>query len=181
MPEHTQDSLGVLFNTSDNPPTELAPQVTQSTSITKRLLLIFLGIVLLIGLAGVGIWFGLQPNNRTLPAKALPTPSPVVITSPTPAASPSAQLQVQILNGSGVTGVASVTQEFLEEKGYTIVDTGNADNYDYEQTEVLGKEDYEAEVAQLVGDLAEDYAATASAELVDEDEEFELVVIVGKR
>ncbi|KKW00723.1 MAG: hypothetical protein UY33_C0006G0007 [Candidatus Amesbacteria bacterium GW2011_GWA1_48_9] len=70
------------------------------------------------------------PRKKALPAASvLSVPSPVPAT-PTPTASPSAQalgqITVQVLNGSGVAGLAASVEAQLKLAGFTTVRTGNA-------------------------------------------------------
>ena len=46
------------------------------------------------------------------------------------------KLAVEVLNGCGVQGLARRAARRLETKGWEIAGTGNADSYDYEQTEI---------------------------------------------
>lgn len=47
--------------------------------------------------------------------------------------------QIQILNGSGVSGVAEDMRNFLTEKGFDVVEFGNADSWNYPQTLIIAR------------------------------------------
>lgn len=67
---------------------------------------------------------------------------------------------LEVLNGSGVKGLASKKAESLEEAGYTVVKTGNADNQNYEKTELYVSEALEKNANLLIEDLKELYKVT---------------------
>lgn len=67
---------------------------------------------------------------------ATPTPEPTPKATPTPAITRS-EIEIEILNGTGIAGMASSFQNELETLGYTVTKIGNADNYDYEQTMII--------------------------------------------
>jgi len=46
-------------------------------------------------------------------------------------------LKIEVLNGSGMTGIAHKIAKDLELLGFEIVNTGNADNFDYEKTKII--------------------------------------------
>lgn len=47
------------------------------------------------------------------------------------------EIRVEVLNGSGLPGLASQMAALLENEGYQVVRTGNAERTDYRQTEVI--------------------------------------------
>jgi LCP family protein required for cell wall assembly len=49
--------------------------------------------------------------------------------------------RVEVLNGSGLTGVANEAASILKSEGFTIVSVSNADRFDYEKTTVIYKGD----------------------------------------
>lgn len=50
-----------------------------------------------------------------------------------------ARIRVEVRNGSGVAGAAGRTTEFLRDRGFDVVDFGNADRFDHERTVVLDR------------------------------------------
>jgi hypothetical protein len=48
-------------------------------------------------------------------------------------------IRVQVLNGCGVRGLARRTANCLRSMGFDVRETGNADRYDYPQTQVVGR------------------------------------------
>ena len=104
-------------------------------------ILMILALILIIG----GIFF-LVKKSSNKEVEASPTPEsmgyettqPEVTLEPTPspAAVDKKNIKIQISNGTGITGEASFLQGKLKTLGYTNIAIGNADNEDYETTEV---------------------------------------------
>ena len=102
-----------------------------------------------------------------------------------------ASANVEILNGSGVTGLARGVAPLLQSFGYRVARVANADHHGYTATEVIDRRG-RLEVAQRVADLmecgtarTEPYAkadATADAEAdaeADADSEIDVTVVLG--
>ena len=65
-----------------------------------------------------------------------------------------AEVEVEVLNGCGVQGMAAEVARLLNASGFDVVDMGNADNFEYLQTAVLdrsGRDDRARAVAQALG------------------------------
>lgn len=107
------------------------------------------------------------------------TPTQAPSPTPTPVEFDRAALSVQILNGSGQSGVAATMQTFMEDLGYEGLEIGNADNDDYENVTIQIKEEYE-DLAKLIDeDLASDYIVNSDYEVLEDDSEYDVVIIVG--
>lgn len=133
------------------------------------------------------------PTEEPTPAESVdesPTPDPEVTPeeekkeTPTPtdkpAATKSSELNIQVLNGSGEAGVGATGKEFLSGKGYEYIETGNADNYDYEGVTLKSKESVADYVTTLKSDLEEKYTISTESDTLSEDSIFDVVVIIGK-
>lgn len=97
-------------------------------------LFIFLLVLILLG---GGIWFMFFRDNSTeTTAEESPTPivEETVIETPTSVGLNKESVKIQILNGSGIPGLAGKLQAELESAGYTGIETGNADSYTYKTT-----------------------------------------------
>jgi hypothetical protein len=99
-------------------------------------------VALLLVIGGIA-WFLLSSDNPFSSSKITPTPTisamnemPTEAPSPTPMALAKDQLKVQILNGTGIPGEASLLQKAMQDLGFTSIDAGNADTKDYTKTEV---------------------------------------------
>lgn len=115
-----------------------------------------------------------------------PSPSPKPSPSPTPTrvATTAAELKrqaisVQVLNGGGVVGAAKKAADFLAGLFYTIAATGNAENYDFEKTEIRAKK--EADLELLKGDLGAQYEIGTASATLSPSSAYDAVVIIGKK
>lgn len=141
--------------------------------------IIIIAVALLTGGMLLVVVSGL-PKLPTMFAKPTPTPTPAPTPTPTPVVPKRSDINVQVLNGGGTPGSAGKAKTFLEEKGYTVGDTGNTDEYTYKKTEVHVKAGKEAYLEFLKIDLADEYTvSTADAELAS-DSSYDAQVIVGK-
>jgi len=108
------------------------------------------------------------------------TPSPTTAPSPTPTPSiKKEELKLKILNGSGTAGKAGEAKDILSKAGYGEILTGNANNFDYEKTEIQVKKSKKDAVGYLKSDLKEYVADIVSSDLA-ETEAADAVIIVGK-
>jgi hypothetical protein len=156
----------------------------RNARIVILLLILAILIVSLIGL----IYYRQQQNEQR--ENLRPTPSVPVnantrnITTPTNTPAPTPDIErsdivVRVLNGSGTAGVASTAQEFLEAKGYETIETGNADAFDYTETVIQLKPEIEAFRSLLEEDLRDSYQLSDEEAVLDDDEEVDVVVIIG--
>ena len=117
------------------------------------------------------------PTNQT--QEATPTPEPTPTPTPEPVIERS-ELNIQVLNGSGVPGRAGKVQTLLEDADYGNVDAANAKTFDFETTEISVKNGQEALIKILIGDLESDYEIGETDTKLDEDSEYDAVVTIGK-
>lgn len=152
-----------------------------------------ISLIMLIGLGAItgGILVYRKAINKQKTAAITPTPTllpsseSTIVLTPTLETSPSpklkkADLKIEILNGTGMPGMAGKAAQFLENLGYKSIKTGNADNFDYQQTVIQikdAKKDY-AEI--LVGDLAGKYSVDKEVKSLSDTSTFDAIVIVGK-
>lgn len=118
-----------------------------------------------------------------LPMLAQATPTPTVTPQPptaTPTPAPSierAEIKIKVLNGSGIKGKANDVKAVLQQAGYEEVLTGNADNFDYEQTEIEAKDPNVAAV--LKEDLKEN-VPNPKISTLDEKNTADVIITFGK-
>lgn len=60
---------------------------------------------------------------------------------------------IRLRNGSGEDGVCDAAQKVLQKMGYELINTGNADSFDYAQTIIIYKKDAQAAEAQAIADV----------------------------
>lgn len=172
-----------LFQKQDSTSEELTPEI----SIHKRSpsgSMMTWAIVSIVSCLVVGGGLFLFSNKQYV-TSLFASPTPTATPSPEPTPVPKTDLprdavSVEVLNGSGVVGAAGKMKTFLEEKGYTVSDTGNAANYDYTDMEIYVKEGKEAYLTLLANDLKETYTIGTTAATLEEDVEVDARIIVGK-
>lgn len=156
-------------------------KVRQRVSI-KQVLVIAIPTAIVVGTLTGGILFYVSKNKASsFEKKVTPTTTPIATPTSTPAPLlEKGDLQVKVLNGSGVKGAAGVAEAFLEGLGYEDIETGNASLYDYEETEVSIKEDKEEYLDMIIEDLSDEYEVSTESGVLDEDSDFDVEITIGK-
>ncbi len=106
-----------------------------------------------------------------------PSPTPTSTPTPTPVVNKE-EIKIKILNGSGVKGKAGELRDILKEKGYQEILTGNADNFDYIQSELQVKKSQSAAAALIEKDLAE-IIPDFKKMILDEEETADIIIVLG--
>lgn len=149
--------------------------------ISKKFLLLILFIIALISLVIGGIYrFRSQVGENPSPS---PSSAPTVNTEPVATPSGDVKLsdyKVRVLNGSGVAGRAGDVADSLKEAGFAEIETGNAENYDYTDTEVQLKKDIPTGVFDAIKAALGEYTVV-KGDALKESSDFDVVVIVGER
>lgn len=182
----------------------LATYPARSSKKKNRLLkiiviLIILGLIIFFGKSLIG-----GKKETAKPAALTPTPTefqfptdtpqPSVSTTPTsptptPKASPidkatgldRSSVSVEVLNGSGVIGAASKASDILKNLGYNVTSTGNADNFDFTDTEVHVKSTKSKFAGLVKSDLSSSYTVNVASADLDASASADIRVIVGKQ
>lgn len=102
---------------------------------------------------------------------ATPTPSPIVWDKKT--------LKIKVLNGGGTKGKAGEVKDILLNKGYEDILTGNADNFEYEKTEIQITDEKKDMFLTLQKDLDEFVTVEKSA-VLDTSSSADVILIIGK-
>lgn len=135
----------------------------------------------------------LAPTSTPTPEVTLtPTPTPKLTPTPTKKPTPTPQrvattaadlkrqaISVQVLNGSGVAGLAQKAADYLGGFFYTISNVGNAENYNYEKTAIEAKT--EANLSLLKADLETQYEIGTASATLPTTSPYDAVIIVGKK
>jgi len=101
-----------------------------------------------------------------------PTPTPTVVIN-------KQAIRIKVLNGCGVIGKASTVKEILKEKGYQEILTGNADNFDYEKTEMSIKKEKSYLISIIKEDLKK-YVSSFKIKTLSEEEASDVIIVIGK-
>lgn len=110
-----------------------------------------------------------------------PTLTEVISTpSPTEVVSQKDLYDITILNGSGKAGEAGRLEKTLKEKGYSVLEIGNADASNYKETEVRAKEEIaESFLTALKKDLALTYTLTEGVDALNRNSESDIIIVIG--
>lgn len=147
---------------------------------------VFFFVVILIILATVAGLYLLGVNSKSASdIFATPTEAPLPTEVPTPTATPTpvlerSELEVSVLNGSGVAGAANQTSAVLKSLGYVVGTTGNADNFEYEGIAIKVKKDKSGYADLLKKDLTASSSAASVTASVDDTIPTDAQVIVGR-
>jgi hypothetical protein len=85
--------------------------------------------------------------------------------------------QIQVLNGSGKSGMADVFRDFLADYGFDIIEFGNAREWNYERTVVISRS---AASDRIARDLAKVLGTDRVIHLQHPASLVEATVIIGK-
>jgi hypothetical protein len=141
-------------------------------------------ILLVIALAGGG-YFLYQNMNSSDSVDATPTESAfVVIASPAPSPSPDAmspeidrsEWSLEVLNGTGKSGLAAEVKTKLEDMGYTVSKVGNAAEAD--TTKILVNKKMADQQDALLADLKDEFNVETAGVLSDSSASAR--IIIGK-
>ncbi len=138
--------------------------------------------VIIVALVGAGgyLYYQSNQNRSAVPEENMVTVTPVEEATPTPEEVDREAYDIEVQNGSGIAGLAGQAQQFLEDAGFTVIDIGNADETDYEETVIYASEDVdEAWLDELKDVLGEEYDVQSQVEELDMETDADVVVIIG--
>lgn len=178
----------------DNDQQPVQPQYSQPSPIyqeaqeSKNAKWLWILIVLIIiGALAFAFFRGIGPFGKLRPgAAATPTPTPFENATPSPQATPGANIdktkaKVRVLNGSGKAGVASSAKDFIESKGYKVTAVGNAANFDFTQTVIKLKAAFANFKEALVADLSDKYSVSVSNSELEASDSADVEITVGSK
>lgn len=164
-------------------PLEVSPEPKAEETPAKKFLFILLIILILVAVAGGVFVYKKSIDKKNSSSGQTPTATPPAeqITETPVVELKRGDLKVEILNGSGTPGAAGVAQKYLEDLGYLIAKTGNAKSYTYKETEISIKEEKRPYLEMLVKDLGEKYTLATGSSFLGSENEFDAVIVVGKK
>jgi len=159
----------------------------KSSISNKKLLTIVVTIFIISSLIIGGIL-----RSRKSKQEEISSPSSLTVTTPSPAASsessPSPETldlssySIQVLNGSGVAGEADNVKDTLEAGGFEEINTSNADNYDYTDTEVSLKDDVSESIYDEIENiLSSSYTVVLDSDPLTSSSDYDVVIIIGEK
>lgn len=182
IPEEKEKSMVEDLYKSDSQPMgpELAVDKSSQTFPLATWVVVVLAVVFLVG-GGLIVFLRGPVRLSSFMAKPTPTPTPAPTPTPTPTVTIArSEITVQILNGGGVAGAASKLKKLLEEKGYKVSGTGNAQAYSYDKTEISVKSGKDAVLTLLQEDLKDSYTIGKTSTDLSDSVSYDARVIVGK-
>ncbi|OGM10705.1 hypothetical protein A2Z22_05360 [Candidatus Woesebacteria bacterium RBG_16_34_12] len=155
----------------------------------KKMFFILFILIIVAGVISGGIWyfnnnFKKEDSDTNVDnGSQVVTPSPEVSATPTQAQEvDTSEYSINILNGSGIAGEAGRVENLLSDIDFKVIDTANADSYDYVETEVQIKENLPDTLYNLIKEsLENNYIVTRLDENLTEDSEYDVVIIVGSQ
>lgn len=171
------------------PPVAQAPIYQESGGKNAKWLWILIVVIILAAL-GFAFFKGIGPFAGLKGAKASPTPSPSVtseeVSSPSPEATAGATIdktkaKIRVLNGSGKTGAASTTKDYLESKGYKVSSIGNAKTSDFTQTVIKFKDAFKNFQETLVADLSAKYSVKTDSTPLEASDSADIEITIGSK
>lgn len=142
------------------------------------ILLVFILALLL--LLGIFLYKSRGVNIENKTNVAMPSPVPTVIPEPTKAVDLT-KYEIEIQNGSGISGEAGRQKTSLESEGFTISATGNADNSDYANTIIQAKKEVEKAFIDKLKSVLGDTFALGESEVLPDSSSVPVVVIIGTK
>jgi len=138
--------------------------------------------VIIVALIGAGGFLYYQSTRTTTPvAETSTSPTPEEIATPTPEEVDRTVYTIEIQNGSGIVGKAGEVQQYLEDEGFSISGTANADSYNYETSVIYASADVNpAWIEELRNVIGKEYDVEGTVEELDMDTDADVVVVVGK-
>jgi len=195
--EAKRDIVSELFETKKD--TMQYPDISLDKKSSPFGFILWVVVLLaIVGLIGGGLVFikqrsVSQEKTEGIAVSITPTSVPLETETPvssisgtpmkttTPSATPKKTgLSIQVLNGSGKSGVASAMKKYLEDKGYSVAGTGNAKNFAYEKTEIIIKADKISSLEKLKTDLSGSYTVGSTSATLDTSSAYDAQVIIGK-
>ena len=147
-------------------------------------------ILIVIGAVAFAIFRGIGPFSKLklggVTEETVESPTPFEFSSPSPEASPAGEVErseasVRVLNGSGVTGAAAALKDFLEGKGWTVDEIGNAESSDFTNTVIKLKAGFANFQDTLFEDLSSDYSVEVSDDNLEATDSADIEVILGTK
>lgn len=132
----------------------------------------------------ISVPFLSKSSEKIVEATHTPTPTPTP--EPTIEKITETKLQnfngykLEVLNGSGIRGEADKVTELMNALGFDEISAGNADSYNYQETQVSFKSAELYRGIELIEDTLSQYALLFSEEPLPEDYPYDVKIIVGK-
>lgn len=164
--------------------------VTDEEEVEKsNYLWIIIPTALLIGalVGGLITYFSGLSKLSVVNSTPIPVASPIVpVVIPTSTPIPKSDIdrsaiKLQVLNGSGVSGLAGKAKAYLETLGYKDVVAGNASISNVTETMISLKADKKDLLEQLTADLSKNYKVAEKTETLSASSKYDFVITLGSK
>ncbi len=207
---HLPDTVPIPNNHEGAKPLKVEPftqKLKLAKWLNKKIVISLILILLFISIIG-GIYYyqnyfkhnfltkeiTIKPNEASpIPTKVeLETENPATA-EPTPENTPAetqppeinldlSKLLLRVENGTGEAGAAAYVAEILKAEGFTNFSLGNAETYDSEQLTIQKKVDVPQDVIDILERaLNSDYEIEVQEEVLTPDNQYDLLIITGKK
>lgn len=121
---------------------------------SNKITFLLIGLLLLIVLTG-GFFLRFKLKSLVRSLQPAPLPTSLVTLQPTPTPNPliRSAWNLEVLNGTGESGLAKKIASKIQALGYQVVKTDNADKSNYSQTQILVKKELIDRVDLVIADL----------------------------
>ena len=180
----------VVEEIEDETPVEKVEPVVEQSPIVEEekpnYLWIIIPTALLVGALVGGLITYFSGISKLSNSNVSPSP----VSSSTPEASPSAtplasikrsDIKIQVLNGSGKSGLAGKVKTYLEGLGYKDVAVGNASSSSFVETEIQIKDSKKDFLETITDDLSENYTVSKETKTLVISSKYDIVVTIGSK
>lgn len=179
----TPPHLTPLTSPIDTTTHTLEGSTTESKKPSSKLYVIGLIIIILILGAGGVIYYFQTQNTSNSQESTSTVVEPSVAPFPTPEATmeplSKEEISLEILNGTKTSGLASKTAKVFKELGYTIDNTGNA-NDDATENMLYVQKDQEQLLANLLQDVKDELDIATISGYLDDTDQVTARIILGE-
>jgi len=141
--------------------------------------ILFVFVIAILMLGGIFVYKKGMITSEKVNVVTL-APSPTLTPQPTKTVDLT-KYEIEILNGSSISGEAGRQRTSLEEQGFTISAVGNADNSDYTKTIIQAKEEVDKDFIAKLKSVLEETFIVGEIEVLSDDASTSIVVILGTK
>ncbi len=136
---------------------------------------------------GIYVYLTGTKDNGVTPS---PTPEVNIILDNSPEASPESsssgniklsEYKVQVLNGSGKIGEAGKAKTLLEDAGFKVKTTGNAESFDFTDTIIQVKNSVSEDVLGKVENSLSSAYSVKTGDILTADSDFDIIITIGSK
>lgn len=167
------------FNPNEDKDEDLVYDTPKRKSGMKKFI-IWLAVIAVLALAAGWIATTVFKSGEGEVKITQDSPSPVPVVTPPPEQKlERSEWSLEVLNGSGVSGLAKKVSDQLTSLGYQVIKVGNADKQNYEKSQIFVKDSLKDKLDLVIADI-KDVIKIASVAGEIEDSTASARIIIGK-